>query len=74
MEQNIQCFNSEEVAKILGVNVSSIKRWTENGTLECVKTAGGHRKFTVQHLTNYLKTHESKVQKAHLFLLKAMTI
>jgi len=71
MEQDIQYFNSEEAARILNVNVSSIKRWTEDGTLECVKTAGGHRKFTMQHLANYLKTHESKIQKANLFPIES---
>jgi len=71
MEQDIQYFNSEEAARILNVNVSSIKRWTEDGTLECVKTAGGHRKFTMQHLANYLKTHESKTQKANLFPIES---
>ena len=67
MEQNIKYFNSLEAARILNVNVSSIKRWTDEGILECVRTAGGHRKFTMQHLANYLKTHESKTQKANLF-------
>ena len=55
MEQTINYFNSVEAARILGVNVSSIKRWTDEGTLECVKTGGGHRKFTLQHLANYLR-------------------
>ncbi len=55
----------------MNVNVSSVKRWTEDGTLECVKTAGGHRKFTMQHLANYLKTHESKTKKANLFPIES---
>ena len=71
MDQTIQYFNSEEAARILNVNVSSIKRWTEDGTLECIKTAGGHRKFTMQHLANYLKTHESKTMKANLFPIES---
>ncbi len=71
MNQTIQYFNSEEAARILNVNVSSIKRWTEEGTLECVKTSGGHRKFTMQHLANYLKTHESKTKKANLFPIES---
>ncbi len=47
--------NSKEVANILGINISTLKRWTENGTLECKKTVGGHRKFTMQHIRNYYK-------------------
>jgi len=71
MEQNIQYFNSEEAARILNVNVSSIKRWTEDGTLECVKTAGGHRKFTMQHLAKFLEEHKTKTSRANLFPIES---
>ncbi len=71
MEQNIQYFNSEEAARILNVNVSSIKRWTEDGTLECVKTAGGHRKFTMQHLAKFLEQHKTKTSRANLFPIES---
>lgn len=71
MEQSIQYFNSEEAARILNVNVSSIKRWTEDGTLECVKTAGGHRKFTMQHLAKFLEEHKTKTTRANLFPIES---
>ena len=50
--------NSNSVAKILGINISTLKRWTENGKIDCVKTAGGHRKFTMDHVRNYYKNHQ----------------
>ena len=71
MEQAIQYFNSEEAARILNVNVSSIKRWTEDGTLECVKTAGGHRKFTMQHLAKFLQEHKTRTTRANLFPIES---
>lgn len=37
--------SSKQVAEILGVNESSVKRWADNGMLTCSKTPGGHRKF-----------------------------
>ena len=46
--------NSKEVANILGINISTLKRWTDNGTIKCKKTPGGHRKFTMQHVREYL--------------------
>ena len=49
--------NSKEVSEILGVNISTLKRWTDSGKLDCVKTAGGHRKFTLQHVRNYYKSN-----------------
>jgi excisionase family DNA binding protein len=73
VEQNIQYFNSEEAARILNVNVSSIKRWTEDETLECIKTAGGHRKFTMQHLAKFLEEHKTKTSRANLFPIESET-
>ena len=58
--EGIRHFNSIEVARILGVNVSTVKRWTEEGKLECIKTAGGHRKFLMAHLGDYVKNYKSK--------------
>ncbi len=36
---------STEVAVLLGVSPSSVKRWAEDGRLACVKTTGKHRRF-----------------------------
>lgn len=46
--------SSEEASNILGVNVSTIKRWADKGKLDCVTTAGGHRKFLMRHLATFL--------------------
>ena len=51
--------NSNDVAEILGLNISTLKRWTENGTIGCSKTAGGHRKFTMQHVRDYYKSNKN---------------
>ena len=34
MTKDIEYYNSQEAARILGVNVSTIKRWTDDGQLE----------------------------------------
>ena len=47
--------SSEEASSIIGVNVSTIKRWADRGKLDCVITAGGHRKFLMRHLASFLK-------------------
>jgi len=64
---NIQYFNIIEAAKILGINVSSIKRWTDEGKLECIKTAGGHRKFMLNHIAAFLEKNKKKTTKANIF-------
>ena len=67
MEEGMQYFNSEEAGKILGVNVSTIKRWTDEGKLDCIKTAGGHRKFLMEHLAAFLERNRKKMEKVNLF-------
>ena len=47
--------NSKEVASIMGVDVSTIKRWTDSGRLDCYQTVGGHRKFLLSHLKEFLQ-------------------
>ena len=46
--------SSVEASNILGVNVSTIKRWTDGGKLDCVTTAGGHRKFLMRDIAAFL--------------------
>ena len=36
---------SADAARLLGVGVTAIKRWTAEGTLPCLRTPGGHRRF-----------------------------
>ena len=61
--------SSVDVAKILGVNVATIKRWTDSGKLDCVKTAGGHRKFLLRHLAAFAMEHEKYSQRLSLLPL-----
>ena len=46
--------SSEEASNIIGVNVSTIKRWADKGQIDCEITAGGHRKFLMRHITKFL--------------------
>ncbi|MCB0278611.1 MAG: B12-binding domain-containing protein [Calditrichaeota bacterium] len=71
MKAKINYFNSIEAAKILGVNVSTIKRWTDEGKLPCVKSAGGHRKFMMDHLSAFLAQHNKKASKLSLFSIES---
>jgi len=70
MSSEIHFLNSEEAAKVLGVNVSSIKRWTDEGKLECIRTIGGHRKFQMDHLGNFLKENKKKASKVNVFAVE----
>ncbi|MBN2013254.1 helix-turn-helix domain-containing protein [candidate division KSB1 bacterium] len=71
MKEQIQLFNSVDAAKILGVNVSTIKRWTDEGKLPCIKTAGGHRKFQMEHLAQFLEQNKKKTERVNLFPIES---
>ena len=62
--------NSKEVSDILGVNISTLKRWTDNGTISCHKTAGGHRKFTMQNVRDYYKENKKASKNEEVALEK----
>jgi excisionase family DNA binding protein len=50
-----------EVARLCGVAETTIKRWADEGLLACVRTAGGHRRFPVRELRQFLTSHEYAV-------------
>ncbi|MFH1850721.1 MAG: helix-turn-helix domain-containing protein [Candidatus Neomarinimicrobiota bacterium] len=61
--------NSREVAALLGVNVSTIKRWTDSGKLNCIQTAGRHRKFAQRHISEFLMHQGRSGKQANLIPL-----
>ena len=70
MDLSSKVLNSEEAARILGVNVSSIKRWTDEGKLECIRTVGGHRKFDIAQLANFVSRNKKNASKISLFTIE----
>jgi excisionase family DNA binding protein len=71
--KSISYLNSEEAAKVLGVNVSTIKRWTDAGKLQCIQTSGGHRKFLMTHLSEFLEKNKKKSSKVNVFPIENKT-
>lgn len=56
MDRNNKLLNINETAKILGVSVSTVRRWSDNGTLECFRIGNaGYRKFDAEKVEQ-LKT------------------
>ena len=70
-------YNSYQVAEIMSINVSTVKRLTESGKLNCQKTDGGHRKFHLDDLKDFLKKSKKHATKVNLQYLigknKALT-
>lgn len=47
-------FTTNDVAKMLQVDKSTVKQWTDDGKLKCFRTPGGPRKFQAQDLYQFM--------------------
>ena len=59
-------YNSYQIAEIMNVNVSTVKRLTDSGKLKCQKTDGGHRKFHINDLKDFFKQNKKHAAKVNL--------
>ena len=64
--------NSKEVGMIMGVHVSTVKRWTDAGKLPCYQTPGGHRKFILSHINEFLAKNKKKAKKVNVVELEGI--
>lgn len=53
-----ELLTTAEAARLIGAGPSSVKRWADTGLLDCVRTAGGHRRFTRDALNRFLRLQE----------------
>lgn len=53
-------YSSRELAELLAVNESTVKRWSDLGDIECLRTRGGHRRFPLQSVLRFVQ--ESKME------------
>ncbi|MGE5458428.1 MAG: cobalamin-dependent protein [Methanococcaceae archaeon] len=49
--------STKEVASLLNVTETTIKRWTDTGSINCVKTLGGHRKYLIEDIEQFAKSN-----------------
>lgn len=53
---NHRSFSPGQLAPIVGVSESTMKRWVDSGLLRAERTPGGHRKITVADLLAFLRS------------------
>jgi excisionase family DNA binding protein len=58
---------SAEVADLIKVNVSTIKRWTNEGELKCTRTLGKHRKYKIQDIIEFAKVNSLDINPFTIF-------
>jgi methanogenic corrinoid protein MtbC1 len=45
--------STADIARLFNVTETTVKRWSDDGTLKCQKTPGGHRKFDIKQLVEF---------------------
>ena len=56
-----ELLSPKQVARAIGVSESSLKRWCDQGLIETVRTAGGHRKLPVADVIRFLRERKHHV-------------
>jgi len=60
-------FNTMDVSKMLQVDKSTVKRWTDEGKLKCFRTPGGHRKFRAEDLYQFMSDYNYGISPVNLY-------
>lgn len=45
-----------QAARVLGIHPTTLRRWTDEGVLPCLRTPGGHRRFLQEDLDAFLQS------------------
>ncbi len=64
MVETGEFLTTQQVARLAGVGPTAVKRWTDEGRLACVRTAGGHRRFARSEVERFLGTHPAANEPA----------
>lgn len=51
-----------DTARILGVSVSSVKLWTDQGKLSCERTESGHRRYDPDEVQRFAVERSGALQ------------
>ena len=60
----MRSLTSAEVAARLSVSPSTVKRWADEGLIESLRTAGGHRRFTAASVVRFRAAHGDRLAAA----------
>ncbi|MEM9417557.1 MAG: hypothetical protein AAGA25_00700 [Planctomycetota bacterium] len=61
-----QSLSPKELAQVIGVSESSLKRWADDGRVRVTRTAGGHRRITLQEAVRFARESHMPIVRPEL--------
>ena len=58
--------NTKQVGSLFDVNESTVRRWASSGKIECISSAGGHRKFSYQNVMSFANDQGLKINSGEI--------
>ena len=63
---NKKYLNTKQVGNLFDVNESTVRRWASSGKIECISSAGGHRKFSYQNVMSFANSQGLKINSGEI--------
>ncbi|MEM6458859.1 MAG: hypothetical protein AAF710_05650 [Planctomycetota bacterium] len=61
-----QSLSPKELAQVIGVSESSLKRWADGGRVRVTRTMGGHRRITIQDAVRFARDSRLPIVRPEL--------
>jgi methanogenic corrinoid protein MtbC1 len=66
MPAQAEFVSPKQAARAIGVSESSLKRWSDQGLIPTVRTAGGHRKLAIAEVVRFFREHNRRLQSPEI--------
>lgn len=63
----------KDLAQIIGVSESSLKRWVDDGKLTATRTAGGHRRIPLHEAVRFIRETNQRISRPDLLGLTELS-
>lgn len=64
MTEKFSWFSISEASKYLGVHFTTLRRWSDEGLIEFVRTPGGKRKYQKSTLDEFINQYKAKTKES----------
>lgn len=71
MPERTKYYSTADIARLLSVDDSTVKRWADSGRLQCYKTVGKHRRFSLNQVRDFIERYHLEGFASSNFLINS---